>query len=171
MAFVVIFAVGLAALRNPSDLWAGMMVLVALAAVGFAVMAAVILRGRERHWWAGFAFFGAGYLALAFGPWLGDRFRPQLGTTHILREAHSSMTRGGLVAPGDLPALRAQREILSAKLQQAASLARTGNADALKSAKQAIATLNRRIDALTGAAVFDRFEHVGHCLFALLAGL
>src|SRR5436309_1310644 len=91
MTFVLVSAVGLAALRNASDLWAGMMMLVALAAVGVAVLGAVILRGRERYWWAGFAFFTGGYLALAIGPWLSDTLQPQLGTTALLKYVHSQV--------------------------------------------------------------------------------
>jgi hypothetical protein len=44
MAFILASAIGLAALRNANDLWAGAMFLVALAAVGIAVLGAVILR-------------------------------------------------------------------------------------------------------------------------------
>jgi hypothetical protein len=55
MAFIFVSAVGLAALRNPNDVWAGAMLLVALAAVGIAVLGALILRGRERCWWLGSA--------------------------------------------------------------------------------------------------------------------
>src|SRR5437868_1966746 len=91
MAFVLVSAVGLAALRNASDLWAGMMLLVALAAVGVAVMGAVILGGKERYWWAGFAFFGGGYFVLAFTPRLSDASRPHLGTTHLLSKAHTQL--------------------------------------------------------------------------------
>ena len=57
MAVVVFAAVGLAALRNASELWAGAMVLVALTAVGGAVLGAINLRGIERAWWQGFALF------------------------------------------------------------------------------------------------------------------
>ncbi len=91
MAFIVVAAIGLAALRNANDLWAGMLLLLALAPVAIAMMGAVILRGGERYWWAGFAFFGGGYLAVAVGPWLSDTFQPQLGTTQVLRHAHDRM--------------------------------------------------------------------------------
>ena len=76
MAVIVVFAVGLAALINANSLWAAMMLLISLAAVGIDVMGAVILRGGEHSWWAGFAFFGGAYLALAFAPWLSDTFQP-----------------------------------------------------------------------------------------------
>src|SRR3954451_23074823 len=98
MAFIVAAAVGLAALRNANELWAGMLLLVALAAVGFALMGAAILRGKERHWWAGFAFFGGAGLALTVGPWRGDTFRPQLGTTHLLDRLRQLMFASGLQA-------------------------------------------------------------------------
>ena len=51
MAFIFVCAIGLAALRNANDLWAGAMLFVALAAFALAVHGAVILRGRERSWW------------------------------------------------------------------------------------------------------------------------
>ena len=59
MAFVLVSAIGLAALRNAGDLWAGMMMQVALTAVGVAVLGAVLLRGRERAWWLDLPFSAA----------------------------------------------------------------------------------------------------------------
>ena len=112
MALVLVSAVGLAALRNANDLWAGMMLMVALAAVGISVMGAVILRGQERYWWAGFAFFGGGYLALALGPGLSDTLQPQLGTTLVLRGVHSRIAQGTSQIEGEMLSLElhAQRE-------------------------------------------------------------
>jgi hypothetical protein len=79
MVFVFVAGVGLAALRNASDLWAGMMLLVALASVGVAVLGAVLMDDRERAWWLGFAVFGGGYLVAALSP-VGTA----LATTHLL---------------------------------------------------------------------------------------
>src|SRR5262249_15458768 len=90
-AFIIVAAIGLAALRDANDLWAGILLMLALAAVAIATMGAVILRGGERYWWAGFGFLGGGYLFIALGPWLSDTFQPQLGTTHVLRYAHDRM--------------------------------------------------------------------------------
>src|SRR4051812_20544129 len=87
-AFIAVAAVGLAALRNANGLWAGMLLLPAPAAVAIAMTGAVIVRGGGRYWWAGFAFFGGGYLAVAVGPWPSDAFQPRLGTTQVLRHAH-----------------------------------------------------------------------------------
>ena len=66
MAFILVSAVGLAALRNANAWWGGTMLLLAMAAVGVAMTGAVLMRGRERCWWATFAFFGGGYLVLTF---------------------------------------------------------------------------------------------------------
>ena len=43
-AFIVLAAIGLAALRDANDLWAGMLLLLALATVAVAMMGAVISR-------------------------------------------------------------------------------------------------------------------------------
>ena len=91
MAFVFLSAVGLAALRNAGELWAGMLLLADLTAVGVALMGVVILQRKEQYWCAGFAFFGGGYLALAIVPWLCDAFKPQLGTTYILGLIYGQM--------------------------------------------------------------------------------
>ena len=92
MAFVLVSAVGLAALKNASDLWAGMMLLVALGSVGIALLGAFILRGKERYWCAGFAFFAGGYVALAFAPWLSETFEVKMGTTYLLGELYSRVS-------------------------------------------------------------------------------
>ena len=113
MAFIIVAAIGLAALRNANDLWAGMLLLVALAAVGFALMGAAILRGKERHWWAGFAFFGGAYLALSVGPWLGDTIRPQLGTTHLLDRLEQLMFTSGPQTLRTIP--RSPSELISGR--------------------------------------------------------
>ena len=53
MAAVVIAAVGLAALRNANELWAGMMLLTTLAMLGIATLGIIFLRAKEQAWWAG----------------------------------------------------------------------------------------------------------------------
>lgn len=123
MAFVLVSAIGLAALKNASDLWAGMMLLLAFAVIGTALMAAVILRGQERRWWAGFAFFGGGYLALAFAPWLSDTFRRQLGTTFIQRgESSASFPPVGSLYQKDLVGADPRARDDAGKLKRIASV-------------------------------------------------
>jgi hypothetical protein len=197
MAFILVAAVGLAALRNANELWAGMMVIVALGAVGVAVLGAVFLRGKERAWWIGFAFFGGGYLALAVGPWLSDTFQPQLGTTHLLRYVHSEVTASP-PAQGSIAALQQQRAdlrllvkslmdsggdplaiaALSRQLARANAAVKQGQTSTISgslSFDPASDTtgppVNRWRSFLPGAANHDSFQRVGHSLFALLAGL
>jgi hypothetical protein len=171
MAFVVISAVGLAALRNAGDLWAGMLLLFALASVGAAVMGAFILQGRDRYWWAGFAFFGGGYLALAVGPWLSDAFQPQLGTTHLLDQIQGRMHPAIDPTQGNLAAWLVERADVVAGLSNMKRLARNTNDPALVLAKKRIVLLEKMIAAVKRAPTHDQFQRIGHSLFALLAGV
>jgi drug/metabolite transporter (DMT)-like permease len=61
-----------------------MLLLLALATLSTAVLGSVFLRGKERAWWIGFAFFGGVYLALVVGPWSSETFEPQLGARLLL---------------------------------------------------------------------------------------
>jgi hypothetical protein len=170
-AFIAVAAIGLAALRDANDLWAGMLLLLALAAVAIAVMGAVIVRGGERYWWAGFAFFGGGYLAVAVGPWLGDTFEPQLGTTQILHHAHDRMMKSA--APtldnAELAELRQRRLELRSTFMQVRS--RKESDPALILTKRSLAKVDQQLAAADTVPPFDHFRRVGHSLFTLLAGL
>jgi hypothetical protein len=171
MALVFVCAVGMAAFRGAGDLWGGILLLVALAAVGAAVMGAVILRGLEKYWWAGFAFFGGVYLALAFGPWLSDTFQSQLGTTHLLGQIRVRMHPLIVPIQGDLAALEVDRENTIAREARIKSLARNANDPALVIMKKQLAALDKKIATIKSAPTDDQFQRVGHSLFALLAGL
>jgi hypothetical protein len=84
MAFVLVAAICLAALRNANELWAGLMITVAYGAVATALIGALILPDKERYAWAGFAVFSGGYFIISLGPGLDDAFKPYLGTTILL---------------------------------------------------------------------------------------
>jgi hypothetical protein len=171
MAFIVAAAVSLAALRNANELWAGMLLIVALAAVGFALMGAAILRGKERHWWAGFAFFGGAYLALTVGPWLGNTFRPQLGTTHLLDRLQQLMFLSGPQALRAIPQSPSELILqqMETELEQAKRVTRSPDTD------PTVRVLTRKLQALQGQLAANKttedFHGVGHSLFAILAGL
>ncbi len=66
MIAVLIIALGLAALRNSSESWAGALFLLTCAVLTLAIVGVVCRDGTERGWWLGFALFGWGYLLLAF---------------------------------------------------------------------------------------------------------
>jgi hypothetical protein len=111
MAVIVGSVVGLAALRNANELWAGITLLGAVAAVCFALMGAVMLRGTERVWCGGFVFLGGIYLACAFVPWLSGEFQPIPGTTQILRGLFpylSPPTTGGTTTQNNVARLERQ---------------------------------------------------------------
>ena len=59
MAVIVVSAVGLAGLRNANELWAGMLLIVALAAIGISVLGILMLRGKDQVLCVGFALFSA----------------------------------------------------------------------------------------------------------------
>jgi hypothetical protein len=171
MAFVLVSAVGLAAFRNAGDVGAGMLLLASLAAVGMAVLGAVIMRGGERCWWAGFAFFGGGYLAIAVGPWLSDTFQQQIGTTQVLVRLHEQMHPSTSQTIGNLADLQVERDDAVAALANVRSLARSPRDPAVVATRKRIAALDQKIAIFKSAPTYDHFQRVGHSLFAILAGL
>jgi hypothetical protein len=66
MLAVLVVALGLAALRNASEIWAGATFLLTCAVLTLAIVGVVCRDQSERAWWLGFALFGWGYLVLAF---------------------------------------------------------------------------------------------------------
>ena len=116
MAFVFVAGVGLAALRNANEFWAGMMLLLALAAVGNAVLGGLFSRGRERAWWVGFAVFGGGYLIVSLFP-LGA----ELPTTRALNYVHLRVVEVSTrdAALSQLISLRQSRFNLKTKIRAA----------------------------------------------------
>jgi hypothetical protein len=64
MGLVLIAALGMAALRNASETWAGVTYLVTRGVLGLAILCAIYARGARRAWWLGVCLFGWGYLAL-----------------------------------------------------------------------------------------------------------
>jgi hypothetical protein len=65
MLAVLVVAVALAALRNASETWAGVMFLITCGVLSLAIVGVVCRDGPQRAWWLGFALFGWGYLVLA----------------------------------------------------------------------------------------------------------
>lgn len=107
MAIVSIVAVGIAALRNASVLWASVTFTLAVVMMLAAVVGVAARRGRGRVVWFGFAVFGWAYLAAAFGPWpwlnnQGLRPPPLLSTellNYFLSQGYVTVHPAG-AAPG-----------------------------------------------------------------------
>jgi hypothetical protein len=174
MGFIVVSAIGLAALRNANELWAGGLLLLVLAAVGVAVMGAVILRGKERYWWAGFAFFAACYLVLAIGPWLNSWYASRIGTTHLLNQLRHRMFASDVEALSDSEAesLLQEVQLLEAQQAQARRVARNRNDAAIVSLTKRLQATRVKLTANQNAGPRrEEFQEMGHSLFALLAGL
>ena len=66
MGVVLVAAIGLAALRSQSQIWAGVLLLSTLAAFCVALVGAFCRRGAARGGWIGFAVFGWSYMSAAF---------------------------------------------------------------------------------------------------------
>jgi hypothetical protein len=81
MGVVLLAAIGFAALRNPSENWAGVVLLATLAALGIAMVGALCRSGATRGGFLGFAIFGWIYMIAAFHP-LG--IWPKLPTQSLL---------------------------------------------------------------------------------------
>jgi hypothetical protein len=80
-------AVGLAALRDPSELWASALFTLTILTLLVSVLGTVARRGASRMAFLGFTLFGSSYLILAFGPWPWvnpDGLRPPPLVTRML---------------------------------------------------------------------------------------
>ncbi len=75
---VVVAALGLAALRNASHVWAGATFVATCGVLWLAIVGVVCRTDKSPAWWLGFALFGWGYLVLAY--WSPD----SLPTTGLL---------------------------------------------------------------------------------------
>jgi hypothetical protein len=117
MGLISVLAVGIAALRRPSALWATSLYSLALAAFTLAVLSAIYRRGVARASSAGFATCGWAYMALAFAPGSAEigevqlvatEFRePRLVTTALLHILYPHLgpadpARAGGMGPGGI---------------------------------------------------------------------
>ena len=84
MAFIVIVALGLVALRTPSRIWTNAWYSLAMVSVPLAVSAAVGTVAERRAFWIGFACSGGVYFAFTLAPWVGDEAGHHLITTAVL---------------------------------------------------------------------------------------
>jgi hypothetical protein len=170
MVLIAGSATGLAALRNANELWATVMMMLALGLVCVAGLWAILLRGRERAWWLGFAVFGCTYLSVSLSP-----LRSRLTTTHLLEYVHAR------VVSSSIATVEVSRADQSSILYRVVMIDGTANSRSVSNSvynstpeKDLLATMepaNRWRSALPGAANHDEFLRIGHCLFALLAGL
>jgi hypothetical protein len=167
MGLVLGLAVAIAALRNADDYWAGGLMMATAGLIGVAALGAFYHSGRRRARRLGFVVFGGGYFALVFlGLHAGNLAK--LPTTWVLTYVHQRVTPqtytltvttvpagGGTMPVGNSTPTQAVYAISPFALASGIS----GNGSARWKA------------LLPGAANYEAFSAVGHCLFALLAGL
>jgi hypothetical protein len=198
MSIVIALAVGLAALRNANELWAGFMSLLSWALLGVALLG--VIQGREvvRAWWLGYLVLAGGYSVLAFGPWFSEKVGPSLLTTRLLGLANMLVTSSPAPYSPETRKLLDQRRELLARLDAIRQLSRLPGDPAERKAHSRVRSVEDQITAiagtsipwlstfgkelnpgasnrwrslLPGAANYDQFLLVGHCLSSLLAGL
>jgi hypothetical protein len=150
MGVVLLAAIGLAALRTPSETWAGIVLLATLAALGFASVGAICLRGPSRAGFLGFAVFGWIYMAAAFLPY---GVYPRLPTRGLLEQLAPRIAgiKGPFPAAGGMGGMGGGMRSVGQGGGDAGGFGGQVNAAGL---------------GPDGAA---RFFQIGHCLFALLA--
>ncbi len=73
MAVIVVSAVGLAAIRNCSAVWAGAMFSITFFSLICSILGIVFGRDLRRIYWSGFAILGWSYLLLFYVPWLYEK--------------------------------------------------------------------------------------------------
>ena len=170
MVLIAGSAVGLAALRNANELWARVMMMLALGLVCVAGLWAILLRGRERAWWLGFAVLGCMYLSVSLSP-LWSR----LITTHLLEYVHARVISSS-IATFDVSRADQNSFLYRVVMIDGTASSRTMSNSVYNSTpgEDVLATMepaNRWRSALPGAANHDQFLRIGHSLFALLVGL
>jgi hypothetical protein len=175
MAVVLVCGVAVAALRNASEIWAGILLLLTLGLLAAALLGVAYRREAGRAGWIGFALFGWGYLTLAFGPWFAEQVRPQLPTTRLLDYVHGKVVESTEANATFSVVLPAQNQVMtgSATTTTAKNVfvltASTGGSQAARVTASSFSQPFRLLFA--GAGNYEPFQRVGHCLFALLAGL
>jgi hypothetical protein len=177
MAVVLVCGLAAAALREASEIWAGILLLVTLGLLAFGLLAVRQRREASRAFWEGFALFGWGYLVLTFGPWFGEQVGPRLPTTQLLGYLHGKLSppaqeplatlvltdgKVNVGGPGQLVTTSASNgdRIVRLWVNGTGTLTSTG-----------LAQLGLGVNRLfvAGPGNLEHFARVGQCLFALLA--
>jgi hypothetical protein len=176
MGLVLVLALAIAALRNANDHWAGGLLLATPLLLCVALIGASCGQRRSRARRLGFAIFGCAYFALAFiglsegnlaklpTSWLlisiHQRVAPPQAFTYIITGSISGQTGQGTVLLGN-----------GSPGPMSNTITATPNARWVAANPPGPAFAQGWKAILPGAANYDAFSTVGHCLFALLAGL
>ncbi len=143
MLIVLAAAVGLAALKNASRIWAGAMLLLTCGILALGVVGALCRQGAERVWWLGFSIFGWGYLALWW--YLPENAAFTMPTTTVLE-----ILAPTLGAPSGMGPMGGMGGARLRSVTPAGGFGGGGGG---------------------GGSLDPSYAQAGHCLFALLAAL
>jgi hypothetical protein len=171
MGLVLGTAVAIAALRNADDYWATGMILATPLLFGFALIGALCGVERFRARRLGFAILGGGYFALAFLG-LAEPNLNRLPTTKLLAYVHQQVAspQTFTLTVTTSPPASGQTSFIVSNSSSGPFNFVTTTAFVPGSASSGV-TPGRWKSLLPGAANYEAFSIVGHCLFALMAGL
>src|SRR5262249_39310858 len=172
MGLVLGLAIAIAALRNADDYWAGGFLLATALLIGVVTLGACYHSGRRRAGRLGFAVFAGGYFALAFLG-LSDQNLAKLPTTWLLVYVHQRVappqTFDTLTLTGAGPGQAGQGNILTTNVTPgpwANTITTTTTTQIMVAANPTVSPVVWK-SILPGAANYEAFSAVGHCLFAL----
>ncbi len=162
MACVLVAAIGLAALRDPSELWASAIFSLTVVGLLVSALAAAARGGAARLACLGFFLFAGTYLALSFGPWAwfnSEGLRPPPLITRLL-----------------LGRLREQQPDLAERWKSHGTglgISSTGIHFSVGPADTAVfAPSGKQISFYDPVVPFDYspYKQIAHSIFALIAG-
>jgi hypothetical protein len=168
MIVILVVGVAFAALRDASDLWAGILLSLTLLLLASAALAIPYRKQGKRAFWFGFAIFGWGYLVLSQAPWFSEQVQPRLPMTALLGTIHAKLNPDGSRTGDAVPAAFAVTS--RPGVPQTTVMYRTSPVSPADTSGPVTAgSITLRVFVLQGN--LEQFLRVGQCLFALLAAL
>jgi len=182
MGLVLVSAVGLAALRGANDYWAGGLLTVTPLLFGLALIGALCGRPEKKAGRLGFVVLGGGYFALAFLG-LSDANLNKLPTSQALSYAHQKvagpgpivmttriMPSGSTYVPASVLSRPVPAPLNLPPVVLPDGTTSVGDVDADGMLDLFVTNSVSWGAVLPGAANYDAFHVVGHCLVSLMTG-
>jgi hypothetical protein len=142
-----------------------------LSFLGTSLLGWMIRKESKRAFWAGFAIFGCAYMLIEFVPKLWDQAVDPLPTGRLLYEIHSKVVPSGVPVLSDVPVVSPVFDVGAGEKINISGRSYVGIGDGRFVDQGSAASSHLLRLALPGAANYEPFLRIGHCLFALLAGL